>query len=363
MPRPIIIYVHDLRASGVVVAAVEFARWLGDRRETILCAGYDTGLFRGVDVHPAKLVTLAKRAGRNHRLDAALELRRLARSARPEAIVSMGNLGHRSVLWGLAGLAVRKVYLISNDVLRPKKAWKRLRTTLRQRWLIASAHRLVLVGRALLEAPRFRQAWERGRAVYIPNGVDVAKARRMAQAHSPHPWLEDRAVPVVITVGRIARQKNQQALIEAAALAMNSVPLRLVIVGDGLAADVDRLKQRADELGIADRVLFAGVTDNVFAWLARSDLFALPSRWEGSSIALLEAMATGIPVLASTQAGDACYVLEDGAYGVLVDANSTSSIADGILRQLSPQWVLPGDRAEAFSLDRTHEAYAGLLDS
>jgi glycosyltransferase involved in cell wall biosynthesis len=361
--KPVIIYVQDLRASGVVVAATEFARWLGERRETILCAGYAEGHFRDADVHPARLAALGKTPGRNPRLTAARGLRALVRTVKPAAIFSMGNLGHRSVLWGAASMRVRTIYLISKDVRQRKNRKKRLRANARRLWLIGSAHRVVLVGRELLSAPLFRQAAERGRAVYIPNGVDVAKARRMAQAPVPHPWLKDKREPVVISVGRIRKQKNQEALVEAIALARERVPCRLIILGEGRAEDVERLKRLTETLGIAEHVLFAGVTDNVFAWLARSDLFALPSRWEGSSIALLEAMAVGVPVLASTQAGDAAHVLDNGAYGVLVDAHSVVSIADGIVRQLSGEPVLPGPRAEAFDLEKTHERYAALIDA
>lgn len=361
MSGPVIVYVHDLRASGVVVAAINFARWLGKRRETILCAGYNTGLFHDVDMYPARLVTLREQAGRNRRLTAALELRRIVRAMMPAGIFSMGNLGHRSVLWGTSALPVPTIYLISKDFRRRMKLHKRILGHFRRRWLIASAHRLVIVGRGLLDAPLLKQAHERGQAVYIPNGVDLTSARKMAQAPCPHPWLEDKSSPVVISVGRIHRQKNHEGLVEAAALAMNRVPFRLVIVGDGPDEVVGKLRRRIEELGITDRVHLAGITENVFAWLARSDLFALPSHWEGSSIALLEAMAVGVPVLASAQAGDADYVLGGGKHGVLVDANSTSSIADGILHQLSPERVLPGDRAEAFSLDKTHDLYASLL--
>jgi glycosyltransferase involved in cell wall biosynthesis len=361
MTRPVIIYVHDLRASGVVTAALEFALWLSRRRPTILCAGYDQGLYRGADTGGAELVTLLQEPGRNPRLAAAQALRRLVRRARPAAIVSMGNRGHRSVLWGTAGLSVRTVYLMSNQIRRGKKLRKHLQAQLRRRWLIASAHRLVLVGRGLLDDPQLRRAAETGRADYIPNGVDLDRARQLAGAPAPHPWLNEPDTPVLISVGRISKQKNHSGMLDAAALAMRQVPCRLILLGDGPAEDVERLKRQAAELGIPDRVLFAGLTDNVFAWLARSRLFLLPSLWEGSSIALLEAMAVGTPVLASTQAGDASHVLEDGAWGVLVDAHDPAGIAEGILRQLGPEPVRPGNRAEAFSVERTHERYAELL--
>lgn len=102
-----------------------------------------------------------------------------------------------------------------------------------------------------------------------------------------------------------------------------------------------------------------GEIDNVFAWLALAGVFALPSRWEGSSMALLEALAVGVPVIASRQAGDAALVLEEGRYGLLVDAGDAPGLARAILRQCSPDAVRPGDRADAFA--QNVEPYARLI--
>lgn len=362
MSRPTIIYVHDLSGSGVVVAALAFARWLAERRETILAAGYDQGLFRGADAGKARLVTLLDRPGRNRRWDAAVALRRLVRESGAEAIVSMGNLGHRSVLWGTAGLRLKRIFLISNDVSRKKKfVVKRWMQAARRRWMVRAADRLVPVGQGFMDAPWLARAQALGKVAIIPNGVDVDRARELAGAPCPHPWLEDGGDPVVIAVGRIRPQKNHAALVEAVRLANRERPCRLILLGDGPDEDVTALRERIAASGLEGRVLLAGTTDNVFAWVARSALFALPSNWEGSSIALLEAMAVGTPVLASRQAGDAAQVLEEGRWGVLVDARDVSSIARGIVRQLDDP-VRPDRRAEDFSLERTHRSYLRQLE-
>ena len=167
--------------------------------------------------------------------------------------------------------------------------------------------------------------------------------------------------PVVLTIGRIHPQKNLEGLIDAAALAMQRTPLRLMIVGSGDPPGVAKLKARAAALGIGDAVLFAGETDNVFAWLKRADVFALASHWEGSSTALLEALAVGVPVVAARQAGDARFVLDEGKFGALADADDPASIAAAIATQLGEHRVLPGNRVEAYQLSATHERYLDLL--
>ena len=363
IPSPAILYIHDLRGSGVVTNAIALARRLGKERETILCAGYDKGLNRAIDVAPARLVILCgEHEPPRARTAAAHRLRRLIRSSGAGVVMSMGNYGHRTVFRATWLSRVSAVYRISNEVGRAKAGWRK--NMRRRRWhriLLWFGSRVILVGRALAEQPLFAAAIRRGKAVYIPNGVDVDRARSLAGGRSPHPWFDDAGPPVVLTIGRIHRQKNLDGLIEAVAIAMRRTPMRLMIVGAGDPEEITALKARAARLGIADAILFAGETDNVFAYLARAPVFTLASHWEGSSTALLEALSVGIAVVATRQAGDARFVLDDGRYGALADADDPGSIAAAIVAQLGPGQILPGNRVEAFRQGAMHARYLELL--
>ena len=362
MTAPAILYVHDLRGSGVVTNAIALARRLGAERETLLVAGYDKGLNRAIDVAPARLVVLGKsEEPKRPRLAAARKLRRLVRESKASLVMSMGNFGHMTVFSATRGLGVNTVYRISNEIGRPQGGLRNFRRRSWQKVLLATAKRVVLVGRALAEQPLFKPAVAAGTAVYIANGVDVVRARTLAKAPSPHPWFDDDGPPVVLTIGRVHPQKNLAGLIDAAALAMERTPLRLMIVGSGDSERVAALTARAEALGIGAAVSFAGETDNVFAWLNRAELFVLASHWEGSSTALLEALSVGAPVVATRQAGDARFVLDEGRYGALADADDPRSIAAAIVVQLGEKRVLPGDRVDAYRLAATHERYLDVL--
>jgi glycosyltransferase involved in cell wall biosynthesis len=362
MTAPAILYVHDLRGSGVVTNAIALARRLGAERETLLVAGYDKGLNRQIDVSPARLVVLSgAEEPERPRLAAGLKLRRLVRDRNASLVMSMGNYGHKSVFVATSGHKVNAVYRISNEIGRPVKGLRNLKRRSWHRLFLHSSKKIVLVGRALAEQPLFARAIAAGKAAYIPNGVDVERARALAEAPAPHAWFSDGGAPVVLTIGRIHPQKNLEGLIDAAALAIQQMPMRLMIVGSGDAGRVAKLKARAAKLGIGDAVLFAGETDNVFAWLKHARAFVLPSHWEGSSTALLEALALRVPVVAARQAGDARFVLGDGKYGVIVDADEPASIAAGMVTQLGPDAILPGDRVEAYRLSATHQLYLDLL--
>ena len=138
---------------------------------------------------------------------------------------------------------------------------------------------------------------------------------------------EDR--PVILTGARLDAQKGHPVLLEAAAQVPEAV-FALAGAGPERAA----LERRAAELGVADRVLFLGHRDDVPELLAACDVFALPSLYEGSSLALLEAMAAGRPVVGSAVPGTD-ELIADGRTGVLVAPGDPSALANALQRLLS----------------------------
>lgn len=358
----IVIYVHDLRTSGVVRDSLGLATYCAARHPVTVVAGYRSGwLEEAARTGPFALVTLRDRPGDGAgRLAPAPALRAWLRRQGDCVLVSMGNHGHATAWLATRGLArVRRIYRISNEVARGDglKGWFRTRW---MRCLIADAARLPLVGAALAANPLFAPALARGVAVEIPSGVDLARARSLAAAPRPHPWLAQ-DVPVVLGIGRLRPQKNFPLLIAAVGQLHARRPVRLVILGGGSVAERTALELAARRARLGEDFLLAGETDNVFAWLARARVFVLPSRWEGSSVALLEALATGIPVVASRCAGDAAQVLDEGRFGLLCDGEDPSALAAAIARQLSTAAVLPGERARQYA--EPWAAYLSLIEA
>lgn len=340
--------------------ALDIAARVARDRPTTLVAGFGDGLFTGLDAAGAARIAALKECppDRGGRLSAAWRLRRFLMHERPFVLFSAGNFGHPTVWLASRGLGPKRIYGISNEVARGNR-FKTSVHAARMRRFIADATGLAIVGEAIAASPMFAGAMADGRGVLIRNGVDAEAARRLASAPAPHRWMGD-VTPVVIAIGRLHAQKNLALLLEAFAIVRHARPARLVVLGTGPAATRDRLAALAARLGIASDTLFAGETDNVFAWLARAAVFALPSRWEGSSLALLEALAVGIPVVATRTAGDAAWVLDEGRYGLLADPDP-QSFAQALTVQLSSARVMPGARAEAYALADTLDAYATLI--
>ncbi|WP_437981592.1 glycosyltransferase [Sorangium sp. So ce117] len=174
----------------------------------------------------------------------------------------------------------------------------------------------VVLGRREVDPPKLH---------VVVNGINLSRfapdpaARARVRAELAIP----RDAWVVGSVGRLSPVKNHALLVRAAA---TSLPRdgRVLLVGEG--AERGRLDALARELGVSERVLFAGERHDVPALLAALDVFALPSLSEGLPLALLEAMAAGLPVVA-TDVGGVSTVLVHGETGFLVPSDEAAPLA------------------------------------
>jgi len=208
------------------------------------------------------------------------------------------------------------------------------------------------------------------RITQIYNGVDTvrfAPSAGVARDVFPAGFAPPGTV-VIGTVGRVQPVKDHATLLRAFAALAGSEPAlaeraRLVIVGDGpLLAQTRAL---AATLGIDDATWFAGNRSDVPALLRALDVFALPSLNEGVSNTILEAMASGVPVVASAVGGNV--ELVDGeATGLLVPAGDSDALAGALLRYLrdTPLRLAHGRQARAVVTERfsLHAMVAGYAD-
>jgi glycosyltransferase involved in cell wall biosynthesis len=139
----------------------------------------------------------------------------------------------------------------------------------------------------------------------------------------------------ILSVGRAVPVKGQALLVEAVAdLKRRGVEARLTIVGDGPA--LGDLRALAAALAVADSVSFEGAVgqEQILGYYERADVFALPSFAEGIPVVLMEAMATGLPVVSTTIAGIP-ELVDDGASGFLVTPGRVDELAGALERVLA----------------------------
>jgi len=164
-------------------------------------------------------------------------------------------------------------------------------------------------------------------------------------------------VPVVGTVGRLAPQKDPATFVRAAATLARQVPAaHFVMVGGG--PDESEVMALARQLGIDGRVVLAGHRDDVPALLPAFDVFLLTSRWEGLPLVLPQAMAAGVPVVATAADGNREIVVS-GENGLLVPVGAPEAAARAVMRVLTDdalrERLVAGGRqtAEAYALETT----------
>ncbi|HEY2434199.1 MAG TPA: glycosyltransferase [Vicinamibacterales bacterium] len=225
----------------------------------------------------------------------------------------------------LAGTPVR--VHTQHDTMLETKGW---RHRLKFRLAGPAFHSVVAVSR-MTEQIVARHYRGRGLRT-IANGIDVERFRVRTGAEDGERRTAGAGL-VIGTVARLAPEKAIDSLIDAFSTVQRAIPnCRLVIVGDG--PERESLHARVRELRLESRVEFAGHQQSVERFVRDFDLFVLPSRTEGIPLAMLEAMATGIPVVA-TAVGGVPEVIVNGESGVLVAPNDSLALSAALIRVLS----------------------------
>lgn len=289
-----------------------------------------------------------------------VRLRRIVESVRPDVIQlhsSKAGLAGRCVVRGRVPTLFAPhawSFHAVQGVLKPATVgWERIAS----RWTTA------IVCVSVAEQAEGERAGVRANWHVIPNGVDTRQVHLAGSA--------DRAtarallgvpgdVPFAVCVGRLSHQKGQDILLRAWPLVSVGFPsAQLALVGEG------PMQERLAN-GLPAGVAFAGHRDDVDVWLAAANVVVVPSRWEGMSLALLEAMARGRSVVAADVAGarDAL-----GASSAVVPVESPIELAAAIKERFAHPTLASteggANRAiveERFSLARTLEATAALVE-
>jgi glycosyltransferase involved in cell wall biosynthesis len=217
--------------------------------------------------------------------------------------------------------------------------------------------RIAAISQAVQDA-LVRSGVDPGLIRIVPSGIDLASLSGPFDRSSARRRLGagDQDV-VALNVSAMAPGKGQNDLLHATALSIRRVPsLRVWIAGEGPLEEELRAEQRA--LGLEESVKFLGFRTDVFELLRAADFFCLPSLSEGLGTSILEAMAAGLPVVA-TRTGGVPEIVEEERTGILVPPSDPAALSDAMVRVASradlraSMGALGRERAERFSADRT----------
>jgi len=361
--RPVVVHaVHSLAVGGLENGVVNLVNGTGaEFRHVVVCMTTE-GPMRERLRPGVEVLALGKRRG--HDVRAFVRLTGTLRRLRPrivhsrnwaafDAVVAARLAGVPFVIHGEHGREMSDPH----GRLRRRNRARRLLAPLVSRFITVSED----LRRWLIQEVRLPAA----RITTIHNGVDLSRFGDLERQTARLRIGLSGDAPVVGTVGRLDPVKDQAGLVRAFATVLKAHPgAMLVIAGDGpCRTDLVRL---IAELGVADRVRLLGARSDVPTVLAAMDVFVLPSVAEGISNTILEAMASGLPVVA-TRVGGSPELIEDGVGGALVPAQDPSALAGALTAYLDEPGLrtLHGKCArqratERFGLERMCDAYAGV---
>jgi glycosyltransferase involved in cell wall biosynthesis len=328
----------------------------------------DLVLVKAESLHEMELpagVTIVNLNAR-HTLTSLIALVRYLRAVRPVALLAAKDRAIKvaALARAFARVPVRLVGRLGTTVSAALEGQGRLR---RAAWhagmrrFYPRVDRIVAVSEGVAADVRQITGLSPGRVQVVRNPVWTSRLERLASEPARHPWFSGRSVPVILGAGRLTRQKDFPTLVRAFAQARAKRPCRLVILGDGRQRD--ELLALAKELGVADDVALPGFQRNPYAWLARASLFVLSSAWEGSPNVLTEALALGVPVVATDCPSGPREILAGGRYGKLVPVGDADALAGAMIETLErplPRETLQ-EAARPYTLEASTSGYLEAL--
>jgi glycosyltransferase involved in cell wall biosynthesis len=263
---------------------------------------------------------LNKRLGFDPRMFPALD--RVVRCARPHVVHT-----HMSVLrYAFPGLLRRGVpvvvHTLHNLAEHETDAFGRILN-----WF-AFRGRVIPVAISREVASSMERVYGLQCRAIVPNGIPVDRYLGRPEDRIQWRTREHFAQDAILftCVGRLAPQKNPMLLVRAFA-ALQDPRAHLVMLGEGILRD--ELLAFVSERRLADRVHFLGKRMDIPECLAASDVFVLSSNWEGNPLAVMEAMAAGLPVI-GTRVGGVPELVESGQHGILVDPGDDAAFAEAM---------------------------------
>jgi glycosyltransferase involved in cell wall biosynthesis len=333
---PVAVFMTRFRPGGTERQMIELVRRLDARRFKVhvACFHRDGAWLPRVLERAASVVEFPIHGFA--RADTARQLLAFARWCRRERIAVVQTCDLYANTFGLPGAALAgiPIRIGSRRELNPDKSGWQIRT---QRAAYRFATKVVAnspaAGRILRE-----EGLRAASIAVIPNGVDLAVFSDRGGSNR---------LRTVVTVANLRPEKSHETLIAAAASLADPHPeLRYQIVGDGPRRG--ELEALAVARGVADRVQFLGHREDVPAILAAADAFVLPSRSEAFPNGAIEAMAAGLPVIASA-VGGLVDLIDHGRTGLLTAPGDSASLASAL------QYLID-DRERAMAIGRAARA-------
>lgn len=358
--KKIVLFIRALHGGGAQRAMVRYANALSDR-------GYDTtvlvlnasGAFKAELSDKVTLITLSA----NRILTAIPAIIKELKRIKPEVVMVTEPACNIAMIIAryLSGIETR---LLIREGLFPSVAVKEspyFQTRLSYKlapYLYKKADIIVAIASEMADDLSSFLNIPREKITLIPiNPVVTPKLYELANEKVNHPWLIEKNKPVIISVGRLEAQKDFKTLVNAFCLLRKDVDCKLIIIGDGTLQE--ELTQQIKMSGYEDDIDLAGFSVNPFSFMSNADLLVLSSRYEGLPNTLIEALACGVPSVATDCKSGPRDIFDNGKFGLLVPVGDEVQMATAMKQTLdSPiDRNILKERGAEYTLDKSIDAY------
>ena len=369
--EPTVAYTKDIPRQARFVILCGHTRWA--RREFDVVLGSASVLWRSERVPVSRLarlvVTILGKYGsgclllllRRRVLAYALRLARYFEREQPDIVFA--NLPHSEFAALFAAIMMSApssppppIVPIIRGVARPGAGLARWRQL-----LTPEAAHYVTVSRGVAENTSSVCHIPEAMITTIHNPAYSGSVAQQALAPADHPWFTDGGPPIILSVGRLAPDKDFFTLLDAFRTVLRAeCSYRLLILGEGKLRRV--LEERVRSLGLEHHVSLPGWSDNPYAFMSRAALFVLSSRHEAFGNVLVEALACGCPAVATDCPGPSEIL---GDPDLLAPVGDPNALAQVMLRALNRPRGSKALRTKAaqYSIERAATAFDGLTSS
>lgn len=287
------------------------------------------------------------------------------RTERPRVMLSAMSSVNCVSVWArqLARVPVRLVLAEHTIISQVRRNSQSLSDTLlpsimRRSYPLADA--IVAVSRGAADDLSYTISMPRHRICVIYNPVITPDLNAKGDDPLNHGWFSRGCPPVVLAVGRLTRAKDFSTLIRAFKLLRQSRDAKLIILGEGeLRPELERL---ITSLNLNADVSLPGFIKNPFPYMRHSAVFVSSSKWEGLSNVIIEAMACGMPIVATDCPHGPAEILENGRWGRMVPVANPEALSLSISCALDDPRPSDGARrASHFSVERAVTQYLAVL--
>jgi glycosyltransferase involved in cell wall biosynthesis len=305
--------------------------------------------------------------GASHVTTSIVPLARYLRRRRPDAVLTAMSHANLAAIAAVAisrintRLVVTEHQHLSTFLAGPTTRKGRMFPVL-MRMLYPRAEEIVAVSEGVADDLAQRAKLPRSSIKVEKIPVRIKELRTLGAKAPQHPWFGDGEPPVVLSVGRLTRQKDFGTLVRAFRQLRDSRRVRLMLLGEG--EDRPMLESLIAKLDLTNDVQIMGFVPNPYPYYGAASLFVLSSLWEGLPMVLLEAMVFDLPIVSTDCPSGPDEILEGGRFGELVPSENPDALAQAMATALPSE----GDPAPQeyehlpdYDVERVVDRYSSLL--